>query len=489
MHRLFLFLILCIIGTAALSSEQKPDILIFLCDDFNPFYTGISGDPDAETPHLDSLAKESATFTRCYSASTVCMPARTSLVTGLYPHDTGCWGNSNSLFVPPPLTTLFSDFKATGYQTAMIGKTHWFSGPEYKREFDTPEDYFHGIGIDYVQEVATTFGSRNGEGIYQDYLRSIKKFQSQSKDLTRRLKENQYAACPSLLQPQETCDWMMTDLAIEYLDNTPNTDPFFLMIGYSNPHSPMDPSGKYSTQYTPEDIELRPNTKTFSKYGTDYDEAEIRKTRAAYLGKISFLDDQLGRLIARLKDRGTWDNTILVFTADHGLTVGEHANISKGRFWEEIARVPMVIRIPGVTDAGFQTDSLAQLFDIYPTLIEAAGGKPSPHLSAKSLMPVLKNPDAEVRDAVFSEIQHKGKFNYLVSEKRFKWTIQDGKEALFDLEKDPYEMKNLISSKVHTNKANELKDRLRKFLMEEQLSFSEGYVPLAERVKKKESED
>lgn len=470
-------------ASAAGSPVERPNVLIVLCDDFNPFYTGFAGDPDAKTPNLDALAKESAVFNNCYSASVVCMPARTSLITGLYPHNTGCWGNANELFVAPQLTSMFGDFKRAGYATAMIGKTHWFAGAGFKAQFAAKRDYFKAIGIDRIQEVATTFGSRNGSGIYQDFLRREGLFEKQAADLNHRLRNNQYVARPSLLRPEQTCDWMMTDLAIEYLDSAASTKPFMMMVGFSNPHSPFDPSGRYANMYDPDSLTLRPNVGPFKKYGTDYSLAELRRARAAYLGKISFLDDLLGRLIAELKRRKQWDNTILVFTADHGMTIGEHRNISKGKFWEEVARVPLVMRVPGLTDTGMESDALVQLFDLYPTLVELARGEVSPHVKARSLVPVLRKPDSEIRDAVFCEIHHDESLDYMVRAGRHKWLIEKGKEHLYDLEADPYEQTNLIRSDKHQAVLAQLRERLRRFLMTEQLNHSAGYRPLVERVK------
>jgi len=135
---IFCLSVLAVIGVpsqSAFAQSQQPDILIVLCDDFNPFYTGYAGDPDVRTPNLDTLARDSGVFSRCYSASAVCMPARTSLITGLYPHNTGCWGNASELFVSPRLTSMFGDFKQAGYTNAMIGKTHWFAGSGFKDQF------------------------------------------------------------------------------------------------------------------------------------------------------------------------------------------------------------------------------------------------------------------------------------------------------------------------------------------------------------------
>lgn len=478
-----LFFVLGVLTVDVSLGATKPDVVVLLCDDFNPFYTGFAGDPDVRTPNLDALAKESAVFSRCYTTSPVCMPSRTSLVTGLYPHNTGCWGNANDLFVSPRLTSLFSDFKQAGYVTAMIGKTHWYAGSDFKAQFASKKEFFTGIGVDEFHEVPTTFGSRNGSGAYQDFLKRIGKFKAQSKDLTDRLRNDQYVARPSLLQPEETCDWMMNDLVVDYLKRAARDKPFMLLVGFSNPHSPFDPSGRYATMYDANKLALRKNVTPFKKYGTDYSLAELRRARAAYLGKISFLDDLLGRVIAALKQRGNWANTILVFTADHGLAVGEHGNIAKGQFWEEVARVPMVVRIPGLTDGGIETDALAQLNDLYPTLLAAVGGKVSEHVRARSLLPVLRDPGVTVRDAVFGEISGRTALNYMVRDGRFKWFEVDGKESLYDLAADPYEQVNLIDSAAHRSVVAGLRERLRRFLMTEQLNHSAGYVPLANRVK------
>jgi arylsulfatase A-like enzyme len=469
---------------------RKPDVVLIVCDDFNPFYTGFAGDPDVKTPNLDNLAKESAVFSQCYSMSAVCAPSRTSLITGRYPHNTGCWGNTANLFVPPSLTTLFSDFQKTGYRTAMIGKTHWVSGQGYRREFANLEDYYKGIGIDHYRDVSATFETIGANGRYEEYLRKIGKYDAQVKDLKARLKKNQYEAIPSLLEAKETGDWMITDLAAEFFRQTPTSQPYMMMLGFSNPHSPMDPSGDYAKMYDPATLRLRENVKAFQRGDTTVDIDEIRKVRAAYLGKISFLDDLVGRLIKDLKERGTWDNTILVFTADHGLMVGEHGRISKGQFWEESIRVPMLVRIPGVT-RGTRTEALSQFQDIYPTLIEAVGGTPSPGLFARSQYPVLRGDKSSVRDAVFAEITdpRTGALNYMVRKGKFKWFKNGEKEFLFDLEADPFEQTNLIQSPDFGETATSLRERLRVFLMTDQINYSAGYKTMEERMREKEPKD
>lgn len=477
--------LLCVKSAAADTEEKRPNIVIALCDDMNPFYTAVTGDPDALTPHLNSLAKESAVFTRCYAASTVCMPSRTSLVTALYPHSTGSWGNANDQFIPLQLTSMFSDFKNAGYTTAMIGKTHWFSGTGFKQQFDSKKDYYNAMGIDYIQEVATMFASRGGHGVYQDFLKKIGKFEANSKDMTDRLRNNQYLVRPSLLEPDETCDWMMTDFATDYIQSSSGKKPFMMMVGYSYPHSPYDPLEEYAARYESGNMALRDNVKTFEKYGTEYSLEKVRETRAAYLAKISYADAMVGRLVDALKAQGSWDNTIVVFTADHGMAIGEHGNITKGKFWEEVARVPMIIRIPGLTDDGVEISTLSQLIDLYPTLLDAVGGEPSPYISGTSLMPAIHDPDTVVRDAVFCEIEHDGILDYMVRGERYKWYTEKGVEYLYDLEEDPFEQSNLIRSEKHEDVLLELQDRLRRFLMTEQVNYAVGYKPLVQREKEK----
>ncbi len=476
--------------TPAKRPSGKPDVLVILCDDFNPFYAGFSGDPDVKTPNLDAIAKEGAVFDNCYCNSPVCMPSRTCLVSGTNCHNTGLWGNSKNFFLPPERTPLFKDFKKTGYTTAMIGKTHWYAGNAYQREFKNLGAYFKGMGIDYYQEVATTFGSRGGRGVYQNYLRKIGKYKEHSADMTRRLAEDQYYPEPSVLAPEEGCDWMMTDYALNYFKQAPKTLPFFLMVGISNPHTPMDPAGQYATMYEPEALKLRPNVSTpLEKYGKTYDEALIRKTRAAYLGKITLIDDLVGRMVQALKDRGTWDNTIVVLTADHGLQLGEHGSLTKGRFFEESARVPMIMRLPGVTDAGQRISAFAQMPDLYPTVLEAVGGKLSHMCLAKSQLPVLKQQKKSVRQDAFCEIADRRKFGYMVRHGAFKWFVQEGEEHLYNLEEDPYEMNNLIDRQEHQAEVARLQSRLREFLMTEQINYSAGYLPLTQRMRRKRAKE
>lgn len=484
-HWLSVCVAVALLGLPVGQAKNVSNIVVLLCDDMNPFYTGFAGDPDADTPNLDKLAEQSAMFTRCYAASTVCMPSRTSLVTGLYPHGTGAWGNANEQLIPEHLTSMFSDFKKAGYATAMIGKTHWMSGTGFKKFYDSKADYYQRLGIDYFEDVATMFASRGGSGVYQDFLRKIGKFDANSKDMTDRLRSNQYLVRPSLLEPNETCDWMMTDFAIETIRSAPDDKPFMMMVGYSYPHSPYDPLDEYAALYESGTMALRENVKPFQKYGTDYTLDTVRETKAAYLAKISFIDDMVGRIIDSLKESGRWENTILVFTADHGMAIGEHGNITKGRFWEEVARIPMIIRIPGMTDRGVKLSALSQLIDLYPTLLDAAEGECSPYVSGRSLMPAIRNPGETVRDAVFCEIQQDGMLNYMVRGERYKWYIEKGKEYLYDLDSDPFEKKNLINSADHETVVSELRERLRRFLMEEQVNYAAGYKPLVQREKEK----
>jgi hypothetical protein len=146
-------------ASTAPSPGRPLDILILLTDQWNPYNVGYERDPDVHTPHLDALAAQSVNFTRCYSNSPVCMPARTSLITGLFPHNTGLWGNATDFYLTPDTMPMFSDIRRAGYTTSQVGKFHWWAGNRYRRDFDSLESYFKGLGIDHADPIATPVGN------------------------------------------------------------------------------------------------------------------------------------------------------------------------------------------------------------------------------------------------------------------------------------------------------------------------------------------
>lgn len=465
------------------SARRPLDVLVLMTDQWNPYNLGYERDPDVHTPNLDALAAQSLNFTNCYSNCPVCMPARTSFISGLLPHNTGLWGNATDFYLPAGQMPLFSDIRARGYTTAQIGKLHWWSGNGYRRDHDSLAGYFKALGLDHPEPVATPFGTGGESGPYEDFLRRIGKLDTFVADMTRRLKEGQYAPSPAPVAPEEHNDWFVADRSIAFLGAQPREKPYFLVTSFPGPHTPLDAMGRFLARYDPAKLRLAANVRPAANGGRTFSVEDIRACRASYLGKITMIDECIGRIIATLKARGTWDRTLVFFTADHGEMMGAHGKFGKGVFYEESARIPMLVRLPGQPNAGGRTDTPVHFGDVYGTAVEAVGGQVRKGRFTRSFLPFVRGEKLPPATAAFAEIQHQGTLNYMVRDRRHKWFIYGGKEHLYDLAEDPSELRNLIGSARHGDIAGNLKELQRQFISSTQVNLSADYVPLAQRVR------
>jgi arylsulfatase A-like enzyme len=466
----------------------RPDILVIFTDQWSPRETPRWGTP-ARTPNLDAIAAEGMRFYSAYSSSPVSMPARGCLLTGLFPHNTGLWGNTSDYTPPVRQARLFADVKAAGYTTAQIGKTHWFAGTGWRKEQGFPDldAFYAALGLDHVETITSPFSTPQGKGAYADYLRGIGKFDAVAADLSRRLKDNQYEAGASVCTPAEHNEMFVTRRAVEFIKKQPPGKPLFLVASWFGPHPPFDAPGPYASMYDPASLKAPPNVRLPYRYGgRDYDEKTWREMRANYLGKISYIDDCAGQVVDALKARGNWDNTLVIFISDHGEMLGAQGALSKGRFFEESAGIPMWVRPPkGIKVAAPESDAPVSLNDVYATVVEAAGGKVSPQRVTTSLWPVLLGGDAAGADrTVFAEIYNSKRqgLGYMARKGDYKWFSQDG-EHLYDLKNDPFEQNNLIAAPAHMEKARELREDYHEWVLATQLNYSEGYKNMVQRAK------
>jgi arylsulfatase A-like enzyme len=468
---------------------DQPDVLVLLTDQWNPRCIGYGSDAGVKTPHLDRLAEEGMIFDNTYTSCPVCMPARASLITGLYPHQHNLWGNSREWYVFPHMAPMFSDIRNAQVTTAQIGKLHWTGGANYRREFANKQEYYKALGLDYCMDIATPFTTNSkGDDPYCEHVRELGLMAAYEKDMTDRLVHDQYIARPSVVRPEDHNDSFVADEAIEFIRRQPQKKPFCLVVSFPGPHTPLDAPGKYAEMYNPETVQLPPNVPDVTtEMDNRYSKEDIKRLRANYYGKISLIDDNVGRIIDEVKKRGNWENTLIIFTSDHGEMIGAHGKMSKGKFLEESSRVPLFMRWPARIKAGQRSSALAQVFDVYPTIVEAVGGKLSTGHSAVSLLPVAEGEKRSVRNAVYSEIRRKGHLNYMVRDERYKWYAMAGQEYLFDLENDPYEMNNLIASTAHQPIIQRLKETHYGYLMSEQYDYSANYVPLVQRTIKQQA--
>jgi len=472
------------VTTTSAGQQHGPDVLVILADQWNPRCLGSAGDTAVRTPTLDSLAAEGMVFDNCYTPCPVCMPARCALLSGLYPHNLGVFGNSGDYCLPPELGRMFQDVKTAGHTTAQIGKLHWSGGPACRERFGTVEAFHKALGLDYCLDLPSPASTPGGSGPYQDHLRRIGRLDAYCRDMADRWALGSYVPRPSAVEPEDHNDTFIAGAAVEFLDRQPAGKPYCLVVSFPGPHPPLDAPGRYATMVPPESIELPVNVPDETSYeGTDFDRRKLAEARADYYGKMALIDDNIGRLFDAVGRRGTWHNTLVIFSSDHGEMMGAHGRFSKGRFYEESARVPLIMRWPGKIEAGTRTPALVQSFDVYPTVVEAAGGELSAGHFARSLLPIALGRAKSVREAVFSEIANGSNFNYMVRTPRYAWWIHRGDESLFDMTVDQYQLNNLIDSDDHRSVLDDIYRRHLAYFKSTQFNFAANSQPKKVRMK------
>lgn len=466
----------------------RPDIVVIYTDQWNPRMTGYNGDPNVKTPHADSIAENGVNFSSCYTPCPVCMPARCSVISGLHPHSHNLWSNNSDFYMDPDISPMFRDIKDAGCFTAQIGKLHWTGGDKWKERFKTMQDYYAALGLDYCEDISTPYSTRvEGEHCrYEEHLAKLGLLKDYYNDMHERLLKNSYMVRPNVVKPEDHNDHFIADKGIELIKSIPKDVPFCTFISLPGPHPPLDAPGRYATMYDPEKIKLAPNVRKRYKFSEGkVDEKELRAMRANYYGKITMIDDCIGKVLDAVKNRGNYDNTLIMVISDHGEMLGAHGKMSKGTFWEESAKVPMIMQWPSKIKPGQTLDSPVSLLDVYATVVEAAGGDVTEGRNTKSLLPMAFGKTDRVRDAVFSEIGRKQHLTYMVRMDQYKWFLMFGREYLYDLKKDPWEMNNLIDDPEYKPIVQKLKQRHLKYFHENQLNLSRNYIPQVYRTRMK----
>jgi iduronate 2-sulfatase len=398
-----LFLAACLpfaghtVACAASAAATRPNVLFIAIDDFRPAL-GVYGDTLAITPHLDQLAGTSRVFLRAYTQQAVCGPSRASLLTGRLPDNTGVWHNRNHFrTLHPDLVTLPQLFKNHGYQSLSMGKI--FSGNPLEEDppsWSEPAVLNRPDWRNYVLH--------RGDGKGPAY---------EAADVP----DNAYK------------EGKLTDLAVSTLQNLKaNNTPFFLAVGFFKPHLPFNAPKRYWDMYDPTVFELGPQPARVEGAPADayrphrelggYSDVprnervtpeQARILRHGYYACVSFVDAQIGRLLATLRDLGLEDNTIVVLWGDHGFALGEVGRWAKGTNFELDARVPLMIRSPHLAKPGVPTEAMVELVDLYPTIASLAGLPLPRALDGRSLQPILDDPAATGRPWVLSQFSRPDK--------------------------------------------------------------------------------
>lgn len=439
-------MLLVLSGSKSLIAQEKTErmnVLFIVSDDLCNSASDI-----AATPHLDRLAKMGVTFNQAYCQYPTCCPSRNSFLSGMSSNELGGkWAPLRDL--APDVITLPQLFRENGYYTASIGKVFHVDGwdkrwPDEGWEYDDERSWDFRINCPPANQGERRMPPFPRKGIRLEWPGH-----------SGPIDYGMISFEPDLAQD----DGQATQEAIRQLDL--NLDkPFFLAVGYRRPHAPFIAPEAYFWPYPLNNMEIPdPGDRSdvtnlaFNVIPANYGDPEaMKKMKMCYLASVSFLDSQVGRLLQSLEEHGLMEKTIIIFFSDHGFQLGEHGNWHKNTLFEESAKAPLIIRIPGVTTPGAISNTIVELVDLYPTLQEYCSlPLTNQKLAGRSLMPLLKDPDHEMEEKpAFTIVRRKLKddregMGYSVRYKTYRynewWALGDEPELvaseLYDLVKDP----------------------------------------------------
>ena len=520
---------------------NRPSFVLFITDQHRADYLGCYGHPVLKTPHIDSIAARGVSFDCFYVATPVCMPNRSTLMTGRMPSVHGARGNGNPLSLRA--NTFVDALRAGGYTTALVGKSHLQNftgfGPVMKRPparegdrmlgaefaeafrpvagegpYDQEQPARWSSGRDFTirlpfygferVDLCTDHGHRVG-GHYYVWLKSKRRDADALRDAKNQLPHNYL--CPQAIRtaiPEELYPTRyIAEKACEWLDRHAREKrgaPFFLMVSFPDPHHPFTPPGRYWSMYRPDDMALphsfdhggRPLARpvawalaqresgkadTGGQAAFAVDEREAREAMALSCGMIANIDDCIGVVLQRLAAAGLANDTVVIFTTDHGDYLGDHRLLLKGpAHFEGITHVPFIWAEPGERPAQ-RRDGLCGTLDIAPTILDRARIQPYNGIQGESLLPLIEGGvwGSARDDLVIEDDQQRPSLGFAAPPrlrtlitKRYRLTIAHGDRygELYDRHNDPHEMENLFDEVEHSAVRAALMERLAYRLME-----------------------
>lgn len=470
-----------------MSGTSPPNLLLILTDQHRLSAMGSYGQTPCRTPHLDRLACESVRFQNAYTVCPVCSPARASVLTGVFPHAHGMVSNSHNLGCSVHGLTAHADRLLSrrlidaGYRAGYTGK--WHLGDDRPLVFggSTPRFLPEDAGF-----VGHQFGGHGGGGHnYAEFRRYLERRGLHHRvrawdEPTVRIREAGIIDAPI----EATEAYWLTDHSIDLVDRFASAErPWFIWHNFWGPHDPYYVTEEYLRLY--DDVEIPPwpnyDWPARSIPGPHQAKLDPRSDSLTwrdwqtmlryYYAFSSMIDAQIGRLLEHLRRTGELERTVVVFAADHGETLGSHGGMTDKGFchFEEVQRIPLLVRLPEGRGGGRVVHDLVSLVDLYPTLLDFAGVE-SVGRHGLSLRGVIERGEALPRDQVAVEFAGVNNVSYTM--RTIRWSHYKygfnigGPDELYDLSSDPHEMENLIDDPAHADVADEGRRRLLRFMNE-----------------------
>jgi choline-sulfatase len=448
--------------------KAKPNLLLVMTDQQRADALGCAGGA-VETPNMDRIAAEGVRFDNAYTNAPLCVPARTSLATGRYPHTTGVWRNGQYK-LKPETPTWTRAVKDAGYRTSVFGKTHLHP---HKGDLRDREDLLHAWGLDDVDEIAGPRAAARSRSHMVERWKEAGVYEAYREDLRER-REKPWMVRPSPVPLELYADVYVGRQATAWLRAYDEPQPWLCWVSFGGPHEPWDTPEPYAGRYEPAAM---PPPLAFEDAGHDrprgwlderldkdtvpFEPGDVERMRADYAGGVTLIDDQLGEVLRAVEERGEWDDTVIALVSDHGEHNGDFGLISKQTFLDPAARIPFLLRVPGGV-RGVVSDTMVELMDLGATFVELAGGRPVPGSHARSLVPVATGRADEHRDLALSELREEA----MVVSQDYKLAVNPAGEPylLFDRRADPQERRNLAGRRRVRDVQLDLQRRLRELV-------------------------
>ena len=447
---------------------RKPNILFITTDyqagDDIPGITSV-----LQMPNLAKLMREGATFQNHYSVAPVCIPSRYSIISGMYPHYHGNWDNTGA-WLPPNTPTLMEILSKNGYHTVGIGKMHF-------SPWDRIAGFQERIIADRKGNVA------NDTLLKDDYSKYLATAGFTRWDYLKKQDQGDiYGVYDWPFEDSLHIDYYVGNETVRYIKKgNLSSKPWFLWVSFNGPHNPWDPPKRFSDEYLKKDLSIaavagnfleeNPFKLTDARYNytrkvVDQIDKEplkrdsiLRRILAGHYGGLSFIDDQIGKILTELQKQGHLENTIIIFSADHGAHLGDHNLIHKGTPLRRSANIPFIVYWEGEIRKGIRTGFTSHI-DLMPTLLDIAGIGPPSKLEGKSMIDVFKG-KSEGADHAIVEIRDS--YSWITKEYNFGIYFSTREEVLYDLTKDPGELRNVVLDPSYVKITDSLRKLLYKF--------------------------
>ena len=436
---------------------SRPNVCFIISDQHRWDVTGYSGNPHAHTPNLDRLARESVNFSNMYCQYPVCVPSRQSLITGRYPHGHGTFVNNTNF--PAGQETIVKQLRRHGYYTAMIGKSHF-----------NDSDFEH---VDAMRDKKLP-GLRRGKSRFPGKLRDYN---------------------PDMLSTNGEEEYHLEETVVRHFEELLRKGlrkPFFTWISLKDPHPPLVPPREHMQAFSSKALpiyESLPKEK-LAALTECYRErhaamrigglssADILGMTRAYYASVAYMDSCVGRVLDLLRKHRLEDDTIVVYTSDHGEMLNQHGLFAKQTFYEGAAHIPCLLRTPGSARAGKPVARITQHIDLIATLFDLVGVPTPSYVQGRSMTPLLANPDDRSwEDVAYCEMRAvegpsrnlgRTQIRRMTRTEQYKYCFHpDGKHELYDVREDPGEARNLVDDAKYAKVAGELRGQMLSVLPQE----------------------